>query len=183
MARAPRPSFRCRSCQASHPKWVGRCPACHGWNTLVEARPLGPPGLAGLGGGHHAGPPCPIGAVPAAEQVALASGVAELDRVLGGGLVPGSVTLLGGEPGIGKSTLVLQALAGLARRGHRGLLVTGEESRQQVRARAERVGALEGDLWLVAETSLPTVLARVEEVRPAVLAIDSIQTVHDPAFE
>jgi DNA repair protein RadA/Sms len=103
--------------------------------------------------------------------------------VLGGGLVPGSVTLLGGEPGIGKSTLVLQALAGLARRGQRCLLVTGEESRQQVRARAERVGALEGELWLLAETSLPSVLARVDEVRPSVLAVDSIQTSHDPALE
>jgi DNA repair protein RadA/Sms len=103
--------------------------------------------------------------------------------VLGGGLVPGSVTLLGGEPGIGKSTLVLQALAGLARRGQRCLLITGEESRQQVRARAERVGALEADLWLLAETSLPAILARIDEVRPNVVAIDSIQTVHDPSFE
>jgi DNA repair protein RadA/Sms len=125
----------------------------------------------------------PILEVDTADHDPAPTGVAELDRVLGGGLVPGSVTLLGGEPGIGKSTLVLQALAGLARGGQRCLLVTGEESRQQVRARAERVGALEGDLWLLAETTLPAILARIDEVRPTVVAIDSIQTMHDPAVE
>jgi DNA repair protein RadA/Sms len=108
--------------------------------------------------------------------------VGELDRVLHGGLVPGSVTLLGGEPGIGKSTLLLQALAGLARAGTRCLVVTAEESAQQVRLRAERLGALPPHLWLVAETELPHVLAHLAAVGPQVVAIDSIQTVFDPAL-
>jgi DNA repair protein RadA/Sms len=128
-------------------------------------------------------PAMPILEVDAAQTEPNPTGVGELDRVLGGGLVPGSVTLVGGEPGIGKSTLVIQALAGLARQGRRCLLVTAEESRQQVRARAERVGALHADLWLLAETSLPALLGRADEVRPAVLALDSVQTVYDPALE
>src|SRR5690349_24946045 len=146
--------YRCHDCGAVSPKWVGRCADCGAWASLVEeAEPAASRRTTG---------PAPVGREPAmpilevdtADHAPTPTGVAELDRVLGGGLVPGSVTLLGGEPGIGKSTLVLQALAGLARQGQRCLLVTGEESRQQVRARAERVGALEGDLWLVAETSL-----------------------------
>jgi DNA repair protein RadA/Sms len=106
--------------------------------------------------------------------------IGELDRVLQGGLVPGSVTLLGGEPGIGKSTLLLQALAGLAKDGHRCLYVTAEESAQQVRLRAERLGALPPNLWLVSDTALPHLLAHLDTVQPHVLAVDSIQTVHDP---
>lgn len=108
------------------------------------------------------------------------TGVDELDRVLGGGLVPGSVTLVGGEPGIGKSTLLLQAAASMASAGACCLLVSAEESGQQVRLRAERMGALHPDLWLVAETSLPVVMAAVDEVRPDVVIVDSIQTVFDP---
>lgn len=112
--------------------------------------------------------------------VALPTGLAEFDRVLAGGLVPGSVTLLGGEPGIGKSTLLLQALADIARRGGRALLVSAEESPQQVKLRAERLGTIGAGLWLVSETSLPGVLAAIEEVRPDVVVVDSIQTVSDP---
>src|SRR3546814_10904268 len=110
------------------------------------------------------------------------SHLGELDRVLQGGLVPGSVTLLGGEPGIGKSTLFLQARAGLASDCHRCLYVTAEEAAQQVRLRAERLAALPPNLWLVAETSLPHVLAHIDEVKPDVVAVDSIQTVFDPAL-
>lgn len=108
------------------------------------------------------------------------TGVSELDRVLSGGLVPGSVTLLGGEPGMGKSTLVLQALGCLARAGRRALLVSAEESAEQVRTRAERLGALHPQLWILAETSMPRILAAVEQVRPEVVAVDSVQTVFDP---
>jgi DNA repair protein RadA/Sms len=113
----------------------------------------------------------------------LPTGVAEFDRVLGGGLVPGSVTLLGGEPGIGKSTLLLQALAAMARQGRRGLLVSAEESPAQVRRRAERLQALVPGVWLVAETSMPAILAAVEATDPDVLVVDSIQTVWDPDLE
>jgi DNA repair protein RadA/Sms len=111
------------------------------------------------------------------------TGVGELDRVIGGGLVPGSVTLLGGEPGIGKSTLVLQAMAAVAYRGGRCLFVSAEESPQQVRRRALRLRALAPSLWVVAETSLPAVMAAIDEIKPDVLVIDSIQTVVDPALD
>jgi DNA repair protein RadA/Sms len=114
------------------------------------------------------------------EWAPVPTGLSELDRVLGGGLVPGSATVVGGEPGIGKSTLLLQALASLARRGVRCLLVTAEESKQQVKLRADRLNTNGPNLWLVAETSLPGVLAAISEVEPEVLVVDSIQTVHDP---
>jgi DNA repair protein RadA/Sms len=123
----------------------------------------------------------PIGDVSPVGWHPRPTGVGELDRVLGGGLVPGSVTLVGGEPGVGKSTLVLQALVALARGGQRCLLVSAEESPQQVRLRAERLGALSPELWLVSETQLPAVVAHVDEVMPAYLVVDSIQTVADPA--
>jgi DNA repair protein RadA/Sms len=123
----------------------------------------------------------PVLEVDAARCVPRPTGLAELDRVLSGGLVPGSVTLLGGEPGIGKSTLLVQALAGLARAGCRCLLVSAEESTQQVRLRTERLGALDGRLWLAAETSLPDIVAAVSNVAPDYLVVDSIQTVFDPA--
>jgi DNA repair protein RadA/Sms len=156
---------------------VGRCPACDAWNTLVEeVERAGRPSAAGAG----AARPVPIVEVGAHGCAARPTGIGELDRVLGGGLVPGSVTLLGGEPGIGKSTLLLQALASLAGRGARCLLVSAEESHHQVRARAERLGALPASLWLVSETALDDVVAHVEQVAPDVCAVDSVQALHDP---
>jgi DNA repair protein RadA/Sms len=122
----------------------------------------------------------PIGEVDLAEWTPRATGIGELDRVLGGGLVPGSVTVVGGEPGIGKSTLLLQAMAALAASGATCLLVSAEESAQQVRLRAERLGALPPGLLLLPETSLPYILAAIDEHRPDVLVVDSIQTVFDP---
>ena len=124
--------------------------------------------------------PVQLADVDLAEWAPAPTGIEEFDRVLGGGLVPGSVTLVGGEPGIGKSTLLLQALASLANQGARCLLVTAEESKQQVKLRAERLGARDPALWLVAETSLPGVLAAINDVKPDVLVVDSIQTVYDP---
>jgi DNA repair protein RadA/Sms len=169
--------FRCGGCGAGAPKWAGRCPTCDEWNTLVEEveRPASAPSA-----GASTERAVPIVEVDAHEWAARPTGVSELDRVLGGGLVPGSVTLLGGEPGIGKSTLLLQALAALAANGARCLLVSAEESRQQVRLRAERLGALPASLWLVGETVLPGVIAHIEQVAPDVCVIDSIQTLHDP---
>jgi DNA repair protein RadA/Sms len=124
--------------------------------------------------------PLPIADVDAAAWLPSATHVGELDRVLQGGLVPGSVTVLGGEPGIGKSTLLLQAVAGMAKAGQRCLYVSAEESAQQVRLRAERLGALPPHLWLVSDTALPHVLDHIDTVEPDVVAIDSIQTVFDP---
>ena len=176
-----RTTYRCGDCGATAPKWVGRCPGCSAWDTLVEeieTRPAagggGPPGPA------RSGAPVPIAEIDTAAWAARPTGIGELDRVFGGGFVPGSVTLLGGEPGIGKSTLILQVLAALAAGGQKCLLVCGEESAQQVRLRAERLGALRPRLWLVAETALPHVLAAVDEVGPDFVVVDSIQTLYDP---
>src|SRR5438309_3877433 len=165
---------RCSECGHAAPRWEGRCGGCGAWNTLVEeVAATTPVALA------PAERPVPIGQVAAAGAAARATGISELDRVLGGGLVPGSVTLLGGEPGIGKSTMLLQATAALARAGARCLLVTAEESAQQVRTRADRLNAVAPNLYLVAETSLAHVLAHVDELAPDVLVVDSIQTIYD----
>lgn len=179
MARS-RSTYRCTACGSSEPKWTGRCASCDAWGSLVEeAVEPAAPDQRGL---PPRGDPRPIGEVDAGGGHHRPTGVSELDRVLQGGLVPGSVTLLGGEPGVGKSTLLLHALAGLSEGGLRCLYVTAEESAAQVRARAERLGAMPDGLWLVAETALPHVLAHVEELRPDVLALDSIQTVFDPSL-
>src|SRR5947207_2049280 len=167
-------AFRCRECGVAAPRWEGRCHGCGDWNTLVEEhRPV-----RGAASGERPRP-MPVGEVAMALGSCRLTGLAELDRVLGGGLVPGSVTLLGGEPGVGKSTLLLQALTSLARRGARCLLVCGEESAAQVRLRAERLGAIVPNLWLVADPEVQGVVAHVQELEPDVLAVDSIQTLAD----
>jgi DNA repair protein RadA/Sms len=187
VARA-RTVYRCTECGAHAPKWMGWCTACDSSGTLVEerAQPPGPglaPGWGGVGGPVDTNvPSVPI---PIAEAVGDAAepvptGDVELDRVLGGGFVPGSVTVLGGEPGVGKSTLLLQALADQATRGCTCLYVTAEESARQVALRAERLGLSPPSLWLVAETSLPLVLHHIETLGPDVAVVDSIQTVFDP---
>ncbi|HEV7888155.1 MAG TPA: DNA repair protein RadA [Acidimicrobiales bacterium] len=168
---------RCTDCGNASPRWSGRCGACGAWNTLIEEVDEARPPAAALTIGDR---PVPLADVDLAEWAPVPTGIAEFDRVLGGGLVPGSATVVGGEPGIGKSTLLLQALSSLAARGRRCLLVTAEESKQQVKLRAERLGARSPNLWLVAETSLPGVLAALGEVEPDVVVVDSIQTVHDP---
>lgn len=178
MAR-PRTIHRCTECGTGSPRWVGRCPGCGEWNSLVEEREA-PPSPSRTAADAPVDRPVPILEVDAAEWSPRPTGVPELDRVLGGGLVPGSVTLVGGEPGIGKSTLLLQALAALAESGSTALLVSAEESKQQVRLRAERLGTLPSRLWLVSETSLPAIVDALDEVRPDYLVVDSIQTVFDP---
>ena len=179
MARA-KTTYRCQECGAHEPKWAGRCSACEAWGSLVEERRRAGEPRAARRRRPSGAVPLPIAEVDAAAWAPSATHVGELDRVLQGGLVPGSVTVLGGEPGIGKSTLLLQALAGLAKAGQRCLYVTAEESAQQVRLRAERLGALPPHLWLVSDTALPHVLDHIDAVAPDVVAIDSIQTVFDP---
>jgi len=177
---------RCGECGAESPRWLGRCPECGVWGSLAEvsvSRARGAASLAAPGAGTIT--PVPITPVPITEVARnaaerLATGVGELDRVLGGGLVPGSVTLLVGEPGMGKSTLLLQALGRLAASGARCLLIGAEESSEQVRMRAERVGSLHPGLLLADTTSLDRVRAHIDDVGPAVLAIDSIQAISDP---
>lgn len=167
-----RPAHRCSACGAEAPRWLGRCPDCGAWGSFVETIPRRGDGALDV--------PIPITEVATSAGVRRSTGLGELDRVLAGGLVPGSVTLLAGEPGMGKSTLLLQALGRMARDGAHCLLVGAEESPEQVRLRAERVDALHADLRLVADTSLPRILATVDAHRPDVLAVDSIQTVVDP---
>ena len=171
--------FCCTECGAQAPKWLGRCNECGSWDTLVEET-VATGSAASAGGPAPSDRPVPLGEVATGAALRRPTGVEELDRVLGGGLVGGSVTLLGGEPGIGKSTLLLQALARMASAGASVLLVTAEESKEQVRLRAERLDALHPNLLIVAETSLPHVLTHVAELGPDVLAVDSIQTVADP---
>jgi DNA repair protein RadA/Sms len=176
--------FTCSACGHESIRWHGQCPGCGAWNTLVEeARPAAPAGRRGSRGGGGSAPaakPVRLADVRAAELPRLRTGLGELDRVLGGGLVPGSIVLLGGSPGIGKSTLTGMALGNLVAAGRRVLYVTGEESAAQVRLRAERLpgGAL--DVPVLAETDLETVLATLDAERPEACVIDSVQTLHAP---
>jgi DNA repair protein RadA/Sms len=168
--------FRCSMCGGAAPRWVGRCPSCAEWNTLVEeldgpSEGRGQPARAAA---------VPIVAVDLQSWRARPTGVHEVDVVLGGGLVPGSVTLLGGEPGVGKSTLLLQVAAALARGGARVLYVSAEESAQQVRLRAGRLDAIAPTLWLAADGSLPAVVAQLDAVEPDCLIVDSLHTLQHP---
>jgi DNA repair protein RadA/Sms len=176
MAKA-RTVFVCQDCGAQQARWLGRCPDCGAWNTLVEERQVAEPKSAAgrLAGGERARP-APITALTPASAGRRSSGIGELDRFLGGGVVPGSVVLIGGDPGIGKSTLVLQALAHLSAHGS-VLYVTGEESPQQVKMRADRLQIAANDLLVLAETQLDAMLEHARAMHPVVLAVDSIQTV------
>ena len=169
--------YRCTACATAYPKWAGRCPSCEAWNSMVEDVEGPDPDTALLLSVTSSATAMPIAEVDSLVGGPQATGIDELDRVLGGGLVPGAVTLLGGEPGIGKSTLLLQLAAAWPART---LYVSGEESAQQVRLRAERLGALGPNLWLLAETSLPHVVAALDTVQPQLVIIDSIQSVADP---
>jgi DNA repair protein RadA/Sms len=178
--------YRCAECGWRTRKWSGRCGGCQAWGTVEQATL---PALARtrLAGARDGGPPASSQAVPITEVDARAAsarptGLDELDRVLGGGLVPGAVVLLAGEPGVGKSTLLLEAGALVSDSGP-VLYVTGEESAAQVRLRADRIGALGRNLYIAAETQLSAVLAHVEAVRPELLIIDSVQTIIAPGIE
>lgn len=173
-----RTEFRCTTCGAGTPVWAGRCPGCDEWNTLVEEVLTAAPTVAAA----LKRPARPIAEVADRDVRPSPTGVDELDRVLSGGLVPGSVTLVGGEPGIGKSTLLLQAVAGAAAAGRRSLYVTAEESAPQVRGRADRLGALSSDLWLASDTDIGAVVGHLDDVEPSLVVVDSIQTVHDPSL-
>ncbi len=173
--------YRCSDCGASFPKWAGQCAACSAWNTLSEEVEGPEPQLSAASMLSVAAVARPISDIDATSGGPQRTGIGELDRVLGTGLVPGSVTLLSGEPGIGKSTLLLQLLASwTAATGGRTLYVSAEESAAQVRLRAERLSALTPDLWLLPESVLPHVVAAIDEVRPTLVIIDSIQTMADP---
>jgi DNA repair protein RadA/Sms len=164
----------CTECGTASPRWLGKCPGCGAFGTLAEE-------LLATEGGRasavHARKPTPLGEVSASEGERISTGVPELDRVLGGGLVPASLVLVGGEPGVGKSTLLLSALGAVSRAGRRALLVTGEESVAQVSLRAARLGGAE-KVDILAETELDAVCATLEAERPDVCVVDSVQTLH-----
>ena len=174
-----RASHRCSECGTTVAKWVGRCPECQAWGTIAEVGAARVRVVAGP----VSSPAQPISLVDAEQARSRPTGEAELDRVLGGGLVPGAVVLLAGEPGAGKSTLSLAVAAACARDGAPTLYVTGEESAAQVRLRAGRTGALSEHLWVAAETDLAAVLAHIDTVQPALLIVDSVQTVATPEVE
>ncbi|MCL2543634.1 MAG: DNA repair protein RadA [Nocardioidaceae bacterium] len=175
--KAPRSTFRCAECGWTTAKWVGRCGECQAWGSVAEqAAPVQSGGGRTLAAAVTA-PAVPIGSVSADRAVHTRSGVDELDRVLGGGVVPGAAVLLAGEPGVGKSTLLLEVAARTAQHGRRTLYVTGEESAAQVRLRADRTQGVQDELYLAAETDLGALLTHVEDVRPTLLVVDSVQTI------
>lgn len=183
MAKAPaRDPFRCTECGWSTTKWVGRCGECQAWGSVEESAGLTARKITLLPGA-VAAPATPIGEISLAAAQSRSSGVAELDRTLGGGLVPGGVLLLAGEPGVGKSTLLLTVAAESARSGLTSLYLTGEESAAQVRLRAERLKAIDPSLWLAAETDLAALISHVDRVKPDLLIIDSIQTIASSALD
>ena len=177
--------FVCQSCGAVHSKWSGRCDGCGEWNSLSEEAAAVP--VAGAKGkslpkGRAARLVGLTGDTPAPQR--LLSGIAEFDRVTGGGLVPGSGVLIGGDPGIGKSTLLLQAMAAMAAHGERVVYVSGEEAIDQVRLRAVRLGLSGSEVSLLAETNVSDIIATLNDAgRPAVVVIDSIQTLWSPVIE
>lgn len=174
MVKQARATYRCTECGWTSVRWVGRCGECQTWGSVVEA---GAPRLQHVEATAPLSRAVRIGEVDEQAANRMLTGVGELDRVLGGGLVPGAVALLAGEPGVGKSTLLLEVAAKWARSGRRTLYVTGEESPAQVRLRATRTHNVADDLFLAAETDLGTVLGHIEEVAPSLLVVDSIQTI------
>jgi DNA repair protein RadA/Sms len=172
--------FACSACGQETPKWHGRCPGCGEWNTIVEEARAAAPGPTRRAG--KALRPVPLQDVQAPAVERLTTAIGELDRVLGGGLVPGSLVLIGGSPGIGKSTITSTALGNLAAAGRRVLYVSGEESAAQVRLRAERLGAAALKVPVVAETDADSVIATIEAERPEVCVVDSVQVLYDPAL-
>jgi DNA repair protein RadA/Sms len=186
MAKPPKTVFVCQECGTQSAKWLGRCPDCGAWNSLVEERPVD----TSPGGGAHryATASAPSVArlyaeVEVQQHARFSTGIGEFDRVLGGGVVPGSLVLLGGEPGIGKSTLLLQAAANMARTVGPVLYSSGEESEHQIKSRGERLGVGGAPLFLLAETCLERILEEIARLKPALVIVDSIQTVFSLKFQ
>ena len=171
--------FVCQSCGYQAPKWLGRCPGCQEWNTFVEERVIEEKtperDLLGL---ERDSVPTPLTEIVAEERGRLQIGMGEFDRVLGGGIVFGSMVLVGGDPGIGKSTLLLQGMSRLASRGKKVLYISGEESLQQTKMRADRLGISSDHLYIVSETSIEKILQDIQTLNPSAAVIDSIQTIY-----
>ena len=172
--------FTCQTCGYKTPRWMGKCPECQQWDSMTEERQANKQPISALSGSKVVSKPVPIDSVALDAEKRRLTGISEFDRVLGGGLVDGSLVLIGGDPGIGKSTLMLQALHGLACGGDRVLYVSGEESVRQIRLRSQRLETVAPDLLVVSEIDLDHIIQLVEEHRPDVLVVDSIQTMFSP---
>jgi len=170
-------SFFCQSCGHQAPRWLGRCPDCSNWNSFREERVAAVGKRAAASALTAASKATSIDAIEVVGDNRLRTDIGEFDRVLGGGVVPGSVILIGGDPGIGKTTLLLQALPRLALPGEKVLYVSGEESPSQIKMRGQRLGVHDPSLFVLAETSLEEILKTVQEIQPVALVVDSIQTV------
>ncbi len=180
MAKAKTTAFFCKECGYESAKWTGQCPACRAWNTMVEepvakkesSRRIVP------GAARQAAKPVKLSEVSIKEQDRISTGYRELDRVLGSGIVAGSLVLVGGDPGIGKSTILLQVCRNLAAAGHKILYISGEESLKQIKLRANRIGEISGELLFLCETNLDDIEGTIRETKPEVVIIDSIQTMY-----
>ena len=183
MAKQPATIFVCQNCGSQSRKWLGQCPDCEQWNTLVEER-FRPTAVAVKAGATYGeSTPIAYGNIEAQDDDRTASGIDELDRVLGGGIVAGSLVLIGGSPGIGKSTIVMQMADKLGRNGTKVLYVSGEESERQIKMRGERLGVEAQNLFLLPETNLQAILAETDKLRPDFVIVDSIQTVFSDQIE
>ena len=178
MAKAKSTAFFCQNCGYESAKWQGQCPACHEWNTFTEEPVAKITGSSAVRKAAAEIKPVRLSEVHTDEKQRISSGMEELDRVLGGGIVAGSLMLVGGDPGIGKSTLLLQVCHNLTRDGHKVLYVSGEESAQQIKLRAQRIGDFKDDLMLLCETNLELVRSVIEKTKPEIVVIDSIQTMY-----
>lgn len=175
MAKLNKIIFVCQSCGHQSPKWMGRCPDCGQWNSLVEERSES---STKRGVSSHGNEPQTIDAISLDPELRLRTGLLEFDRTLGGGVVPGSLILIGGDPGIGKSTLILQAVSRLAGQGFKTLYLSGEESPQQIKLRADRLSIRSENLYVLTETCLEHVLEKTDQLEPNLIVVDSIQTVY-----
>jgi DNA repair protein RadA/Sms len=188
MPKPPKVVFVCQECGAQSPKWLGRCADCGAWNSLVEERASDTAGAPPAGAHRYAlagasGSARLYAEIELEQAARLSTGIGEFDRVLGGGVVPGSLVLLGGEPGIGKSTLLLQAAANMARTVGPVLYSSGEESEHQIKSRGERLAVGDAPLYLLAETCLERILEEIARIRPALVIVDSVQTVFSLKFQ
>lgn len=171
--------YRCQSCGGQTPKWMGKCPDCGLWDTLVEER-IAASSSPSSSKSHDRAVAVPMDSIECDETIRLTTGTEEFDRVLGGGIVSGSLVLIGGDPGIGKSTLMLQVMARISESGRKTLYISGEESVKQIKMRGRRLSSVGGNMYVAAETDLETILQMAEKDRYAALVIDSIQTVFNP---
>ncbi|HUC77316.1 MAG TPA: DNA repair protein RadA [Vicinamibacterales bacterium] len=185
----PKTVFVCQECGSQAPKWLGRCGDCGAWNSFVEERSQQDGGAASPTGGHRYALAGATGSarlyaeIELERHARLTTGIGELDRVLGGGIVPGSLVLLGGEPGIGKSTLLLQAAANVARSSGPVLYSSGEESEHQIKSRGERLAVGQAPLYLLAETCLERILEEIVRIQPSLVIVDSVQTIFTLKFQ